>query len=103
MRRTTFSRLFVGSRPLPITRSPLVGLVADINTARMRMHHLQTEVFRLDFPRHLPSLLAVHLVPTGRLRTTRGGCVFFLLLLRLFFPELHALLVLVAEFNLARP
>jgi hypothetical protein len=34
----------------------------------MGMHHLQTEVFRVDFSRHLPSLLAIHLVPTHCLR-----------------------------------
>jgi len=43
----------------------VVGFVADINAGRMGVHHLQTEVFRLDFPRHLSSLLAVPLVPTG--------------------------------------
>jgi len=34
----------------------------------MGMHHLQTEVFRVDFSRHLSSLLAIHLVLTHCLR-----------------------------------
>src|SRR2546430_5959760 len=40
-----------------------MGFVADINASSVRMNHFQTEVFALDLPQHLPSLLAVHLVP----------------------------------------
>ena len=55
----------------------------------MGMHRLQTEVFRVDFSRHLPSLLAIHLVPTHCLRA-RFFSLQILRLLRLVFPELHA-------------
>jgi hypothetical protein len=48
----------------------VVGFVADVNAGSMGMHHLQTEVFRLDFSRHLPSLRAVHFVPTDELPAT---------------------------------
>jgi len=41
----------------------IVGFVADINACGVGMDHFQAEVFALDFPRHLPPLLAVHLVP----------------------------------------
>jgi hypothetical protein len=68
----------------------------------MGMHHLQTEVFRSDFSRHLPSLLAII-----SWQPIACGRAFFSLqilrLLRLVFSELHATLVLVDEFNLARP
>ena len=80
-----------------------MGLVADINTGRMGMHHLQTEVVRLDFPRHLPSLLAVHLVPTADSGPRAEGAVFFCFCCGCSFLSFMALLVLVAEFNLARP
>src|SRR6266568_8211109 len=41
----------------------IVGFVADINACGVGMHDFQTEIFALDFPRHLTPLLAVHLVP----------------------------------------
>jgi hypothetical protein len=40
-----------------------VGFVADVNACSMRMDHFQVEVFALDLPHHLASLLAVHLIP----------------------------------------
>jgi hypothetical protein len=43
------------------------------------MHHFQADVFALDFPRHLPPLLAVHLLPIT-LRCAAGCFLCFLLL-----------------------
>src|SRR5215831_199461 len=43
----------------------IVGFVADIDPRGIRMHHLQAQVLRLDFPCHLPALLPVHLVPAA--------------------------------------
>jgi hypothetical protein len=44
------------------------------------MYHLQAEVFALNLPYHLPSLLAVHVEPMAR--RWAAGCVLgFLLLL----------------------
>jgi hypothetical protein len=60
------------------------------------MHHLQTEVFALDLPYHLPPLLAVHLLPTGLRWET--GCFFALLLLLGFHADLPHV-----EFNSAQP
>jgi hypothetical protein len=56
-----------------------VGFVADINARGIGMYHVQSELFALDFPHHLPPLLAVHLLPTG-LRRTTGCCFAFVLL-----------------------
>jgi len=41
----------------------VMEFVADINARGIGMYHLQTDIFALDLPRHLPPLLAVHLVP----------------------------------------
>src|SRR5208283_2886707 len=60
--------------------SHIVGFVADINAGGIRMDHLQADVFALDLPRHLPPLLAVHLVPIA-LRWLVGCVLGFLLLL----------------------
>jgi hypothetical protein len=65
----------------------VVRSVTDINAGRIRMHHLQTEVFGLNFPRHLPSPLVVHLVPTGGLRAMPAACGVLLFRPRLVFPE----------------
>src|SRR5437899_9741026 len=43
--------------------SYVVGFVADVNACSMGMDHFQAEVFALDLPHHLASLLAVHLIP----------------------------------------
>ena len=43
--------------------SHVVRFVADINPCRVGMNDFQTEIFALDSPQHLPSLLAVHFVP----------------------------------------
>jgi hypothetical protein len=40
-----------------------VGFIADINACGVGMHNFQTEIFALDFPRHLTPLFVVHLVP----------------------------------------
>src|SRR5947207_12430095 len=55
-----------------------MGFVADINASRVRMNHFQTEVFALHLPQHLPSLLAVHLVPM--VLCWMVGCSFVFLL-----------------------
>src|SRR5216684_1342281 len=57
----------------------IVGFVADINAGGIAMHHFQADVFALDFPRHLPPLLAVHLLPIT-LRCAAGCFLGFLLL-----------------------
>jgi hypothetical protein len=57
-----------------------VGFVANINASDIRMYHLQADVFALDLPRHLPPLLAVHLLPIA-LRWAAGCFPGFLRLL----------------------
>jgi hypothetical protein len=41
----------------------IVGFVADSNARGIEMYHLQTDIFALNVPHHLPLLLAVHLSP----------------------------------------
>jgi len=41
----------------------VVGFVADVNASGVGVDHFQAEVFTLHLAHHLPSLLAVHLVP----------------------------------------
>jgi hypothetical protein len=59
-----------------------VRFVADINASGIRMYHLQAEVFALNLPYHLPSLLAVHVEPMARRWAAR--CVLGFLLLLVF-------------------
>src|SRR6516164_6024971 len=73
-----------------------MGLVADVNARRLGMHDLQAEVFSLDSPRHLPSLLPIHLLPAA----LDGALYAFLLLLLL--GGLHSILASLNS-NLARP
>jgi hypothetical protein len=56
-----------------------MALIATINTGGIRMDHLQTDIFTLDLPRHLPPLLAVHLLPMA-LRWAADCFLGFLLL-----------------------
>lgn len=41
------------------------GIRCRYQCPRHREYHLQAELLALDFPHHLPPLLAVHLLPTG--------------------------------------
>lgn len=73
----------------------IVRFVADINAGRVGMHDFQTEIFALDFPRHLSPLFAVHL---GQLFCV-GRQIAFLF----FCGCLDFMLIFHGEFNSARP
>ena len=45
--------------------SHVVRFVADVYARGSGMQHFQADVFTLDFPYHLPSLLPIHLLPTA--------------------------------------
>jgi hypothetical protein len=42
-----------------------IGFIADINPRGIAMYHFQAEVFALHLTHYLPSLFAVHLLPTA--------------------------------------
>src|SRR6202035_4645768 len=66
----------------------IVRFISDIDASSIGMDHLQTEICALDFPHHLPSLLAVHLVPMD------VRCLVRCFLCFLWWPRFHANLCL---------
>jgi hypothetical protein len=54
-----------------------MALVTDVDSGRVRMYHLQTDIVGLDLPRPLPPLFSIHALHFARGLTQAAAATFF--------------------------